>query len=69
LDSITKYSSDVVKYEMKAKEMAQKMEEASIKAENSRMNMMKVKILFLKNFYSINFKRNYQNNIFWNKKN
>lgn len=69
MDSITKYSSDVVKYEMKAKEMAQKMEEASIKAENSRMNMMKVKILFLKNFYSINFKRNYQNNIFWNKKN
>ena len=43
LNAISKYSSDTVKFEMKAKEMAQKMEEASIKAENYRRNMIKVK--------------------------
>jgi hypothetical protein len=43
LDSITKYSTDVVKYEMKAKEMAQKMEESSLKANFARRNMIKVK--------------------------
>jgi len=44
LNAITKYSTETVKYEMKAKEMAQKMEEASIKAENYRRNMIKVNI-------------------------
>jgi hypothetical protein len=42
LDSINKYSTDIVKFEMKAKEMSQKMEEAGFKAQNARMNMIKV---------------------------
>jgi hypothetical protein len=45
LDSINKYSSDIVKFEMKAKEMSQKMEEAGFKAQNARMNMIKVRLL------------------------
>jgi len=42
LESIMKYSGDVVKFEMKAKEMAQKMEESSLKANFARSNMIKV---------------------------
>jgi hypothetical protein len=42
LDSITKYSGDVVKFELKAKEMSQKMEEASLKASFARKNMFRM---------------------------
>jgi hypothetical protein len=42
LDNIMKYSGDVVNYEMKSKDMAQKMEEASLKAQLARQNMFKV---------------------------
>ena len=43
LDNINRYSSDVVQFEMKAKEMAQKMEEAGLKAQVARENMFKVR--------------------------
>ncbi len=46
IQSINKYSGDVVKYEMKAKEMAQKMEEASLKSIYARKNMIKVGVKY-----------------------
>jgi hypothetical protein len=44
LDNINRYSSDVVQFEMKAKEMAQKMEESGLKAQVARKNMYRVRI-------------------------
>lgn len=43
LDGINRYSNDVVQFEMKAKEMAQKMEAAGLKAQVARKNMYKVR--------------------------
>jgi hypothetical protein len=49
-DLVIKYAGDVVNFEKDAKEAAKKMEEASLKAQFARKNMVTVKKLF---FYFI----------------
>jgi hypothetical protein len=41
-DLVIKYAGDIVKYEESAKESAKKMEEASLKAQLARTNMINV---------------------------
>jgi len=53
LDNMNKYSNEVEKNELRAKEMAKKMEEASLNAENARRNSLRVN--YFKNYYNIFF--------------
>ena len=44
LTNITKYATDVAKYELEAKNAARKMEEASLKAQFAKKKMFEVNI-------------------------
>ena len=47
LNNITKYASDVAKFEIEAKNAARQMEEASLKAQFAKKKMFEVKRLLI----------------------
>lgn len=50
LNNITKYATDIAKFEIEAKDAARKMEEASLKAQYAKKMMIEVRNSFYLDF-------------------